>query len=111
MRILRVRYRERSSDGGERSAPQVFEHCAEIEHFDGEMFCGVGRSETPPRRRSSRNSLAALSSDGGVKPAADIFNGKTLQRERTAGERNREGSARTVLLPEVQHPAGEGFLP
>ena len=40
-----------------------------LEHFRFENAPGVERSETPPRSRSSRNSLAAYSSGGGVKPA------------------------------------------
>ena len=40
-----------------------------LERFRFEHAPGVERSETPPRRRSSRNSLAAYSLGGSVKPA------------------------------------------
>ena len=50
-----------------------------LEHVHFENAPGVERSETPPRSRSSRNSLAAYSSGGGVKPAGqNIGSGRQL---------------------------------
>ena len=54
----------------EEDAGQISLHLRCSEHFRFENAPGVERSETPPRRRSSRNSLAAYSS-GATYSSAD----------------------------------------
>ena len=73
------------------------------EHFVYEMLYGVEQGETPSRRRSIRNSLAAYSSGGGVKPAGqNMGSGRQIfsKAKRSSGTGNSDAGHVCLLFSE-----------